>query len=85
MQAHFANVNLAANSFFVPDPTSMRYLNYGAAVSEVKTVLHPLYSFFSHNRHVARDSYRGHLGNSSCNMSFRPSNSTPAYWKILMN
>lgn len=36
LQAHYANVNLAANSFFVPDPTSTRYLNYGAAVSEVE-------------------------------------------------
>ncbi|KAH6810797.1 abscisic aldehyde oxidase 3 [Perilla frutescens var. frutescens] len=36
LQAHYADVNLAANSFFVPDPTSTTYLNYGAAVSEVE-------------------------------------------------
>ncbi|KAL8548801.1 hypothetical protein ACS0TY_007898 [Phlomoides rotata] len=36
LQAHSENVNLAANSFFVPDPSSTKYLNYGAAVSEVE-------------------------------------------------
>ncbi|CAA0805951.1 Abscisic-aldehyde oxidase [Striga hermonthica] len=35
LQAHYRNVNLAANSYFVPDSSSNRYLNYGAAVSEV--------------------------------------------------
>lgn len=30
-------VNLSASTYFVPDSTSMQYLNYGAAVSEVKT------------------------------------------------
>lgn len=29
-------VNLSASSYFVPDFSSMQYLNYGAAVSEVK-------------------------------------------------
>jgi len=28
-------VNLSASSFFVPSMTSMSYLNYGAAISEV--------------------------------------------------
>ncbi|KAL1552861.1 aryl-alcohol oxidase 3 [Salvia divinorum] len=36
LQANYAAVNLAANSLFVPDPTAMKYLNYGAAVSEVE-------------------------------------------------
>ncbi|PIN06489.1 Xanthine dehydrogenase [Handroanthus impetiginosus] len=36
LQAHYANVNLAVNSFFVPDYSSIKYLNYGAAVSEVE-------------------------------------------------
>ncbi|GER40664.1 aldehyde oxidase, partial [Striga asiatica] len=30
--AHYRNVNLAANSYFVPESNSTRYLNYGAAV-----------------------------------------------------
>ncbi|KAL6564919.1 aryl-alcohol oxidase 3 [Orobanche minor] len=36
LQAHYQNVNLAATSYFVPDSSSTRYLNYGAAVSEVE-------------------------------------------------
>ncbi|XP_028752549.1 abscisic-aldehyde oxidase [Neltuma alba] len=35
-QAHLQAVNLSATSFFVPGITSMNYLNYGAAVSEVE-------------------------------------------------
>ncbi|XP_059429456.1 indole-3-acetaldehyde oxidase-like isoform X1 [Corylus avellana] len=38
-QAHLQAVNLSASSYFVPDLTSMRYLNYGAAVSEVEVNL----------------------------------------------
>lgn len=47
-------VNLSASTYFVPDSTSMQYLNYGAAVSEVQTsmlllpiFLFPLCSFVS--------------------------------------
>ncbi|KAL7113652.1 hypothetical protein ACP275_04G073300 [Erythranthe tilingii] len=36
LQAHFRNINLGVNSYFVPDSSSSRYLNYGAAVSEVE-------------------------------------------------
>ncbi|KAI3450113.1 hypothetical protein Pfo_006778 [Paulownia fortunei] len=36
LQAHIQNINLGANSFFVPESSSSRYLNYGAAVSEVE-------------------------------------------------
>ncbi|KAL0435241.1 UNVERIFIED_CONTAM: Abscisic-aldehyde oxidase [Sesamum radiatum] len=36
LQAHYKSVNLAANSFFVPDSSSTKYLNYGAAVSEAE-------------------------------------------------
>ncbi|XP_027104274.2 abscisic-aldehyde oxidase-like isoform X1 [Coffea arabica] len=36
LQAHFEAVNLAVNSYYVPDLNSMQYLNYGAAVSEVE-------------------------------------------------
>ncbi|KAL0389243.1 UNVERIFIED_CONTAM: Indole-3-acetaldehyde oxidase [Sesamum calycinum] len=36
LQAHYKNINLAAHSFFVPDSSSTKYLNYGAAVSEVE-------------------------------------------------
>ncbi|MCD7452729.1 aryl-alcohol oxidase 2 [Datura stramonium] len=35
-QAQFQAVNLAANSYYVPESSSMKYLNYGAAVSEVE-------------------------------------------------
>ncbi|KAM4083929.1 hypothetical protein ACB094_08G094000 [Castanea mollissima] len=35
-QAYVLSVNLSASSFFVPDPTSMQYRIYGAAVSEVE-------------------------------------------------
>ncbi|XP_019239887.1 PREDICTED: indole-3-acetaldehyde oxidase-like [Nicotiana attenuata] len=35
-QAHMQAVNLAANSYYVPASSSMQYLNYGAAVSEVE-------------------------------------------------
>ncbi|VFR02987.1 unnamed protein product [Cuscuta campestris] len=36
LQAHGEAVNLAVNSYYVPDLSSMIYLNYGAAVSEVE-------------------------------------------------
>nr|GLL32431.1 abscisic-aldehyde oxidase-like [Ipomoea trifida] len=36
LQAHVIAVNLAANSYYVPGLSSMSYLNYGAAVSEVE-------------------------------------------------
>lgn len=36
MQANLQSVNLSASSYFVPKFTSMRYINYGAAVSEVE-------------------------------------------------
>ncbi|KAI3522867.1 hypothetical protein L1887_00919 [Cichorium endivia] len=38
-QANMQSVNLSASSFFVPEFTSMRYINYGAAVSEVEVNL----------------------------------------------
>ncbi|KAK1434885.1 hypothetical protein QVD17_00639 [Tagetes erecta] len=38
-QANIHAVNLSASSFFVPEFTSMRYINYGAAVSEVEVNL----------------------------------------------
>ncbi|CAA2978249.1 indole-3-acetaldehyde oxidase-like [Olea europaea subsp. europaea] len=36
LQAHLQDVNLAASSYYVPESSSVRYLNYGAAVSEVE-------------------------------------------------
>ncbi|MFS8005087.1 putative aldehyde oxidase [Helianthus anomalus] len=39
MQANMQSVNLSANSFFVPEFTSMSYINYGAGVSEVEVNL----------------------------------------------
>ncbi|KAE8037661.1 hypothetical protein FH972_010233 [Carpinus fangiana] len=36
-QAHLQAVNLSASSYFVPDLTSMQYLNYGAAASGGKS------------------------------------------------
>ncbi|OMO91075.1 Aldehyde oxidase/xanthine dehydrogenase, a/b hammerhead [Corchorus capsularis] len=39
LQAHFASVNLSANSLFIPEASSTHYLNYGAAVSEVEVNL----------------------------------------------
>ncbi|CAA0833538.1 Benzaldehyde dehydrogenase (NAD(+ [Striga hermonthica] len=36
LQAYNQNVNMAANSYFVPESSSAEYLNYGAAVSEVE-------------------------------------------------
>ncbi|KAJ4724641.1 putative Aldehyde oxidase [Melia azedarach] len=38
-QAYGQSVNLAANSLYVPEFSSMQYLNYGAAVSEVEVNL----------------------------------------------
>lgn len=38
-QAQMQSVNLSAHSYYVPDFTSMKYLNYGAAVSEVEVDL----------------------------------------------
>ncbi|GFP91165.1 abscisic-aldehyde oxidase [Phtheirospermum japonicum] len=35
-QAHSQHINLAAQSYFVPESSSSRYLTYGAAVSEVE-------------------------------------------------
>lgn len=35
LHANMQSVNLSASSFFVPEFNSMRYINYGAAVSEV--------------------------------------------------
>ncbi|KAL8245186.1 hypothetical protein R6Q59_011444 [Mikania micrantha] len=37
--ANMHSVNLSASSFFVPESASMRYINYGAAVSEVEVNL----------------------------------------------
>ncbi|GAB4859896.1 aryl-alcohol oxidase 3 [Ancistrocladus abbreviatus] len=39
LQAYAEAVNLSASSYYVPDSTSMHYLNYGAAVSEVEVNL----------------------------------------------
>ncbi|GAB4859898.1 aryl-alcohol oxidase 3 [Ancistrocladus abbreviatus] len=39
LQAYVEAVNLSASSYYVPDSTSMHYLNYGAAVSEVEVNL----------------------------------------------
>ncbi|KAI3964319.1 hypothetical protein MKW92_015183 [Papaver armeniacum] len=36
VQAHLQSVNLSASTYYVPDLSSVRYLNYGAAVSEVE-------------------------------------------------
>ncbi|GAA0140764.1 oxidoreductase [Lithospermum erythrorhizon] len=36
LQAHYTSVNLSASSYYVPDRSSMQYLNYGAAVGEVE-------------------------------------------------
>ncbi|PWA65673.1 abscisic aldehyde oxidase 3 [Artemisia annua] len=36
MQANFQSVHLSASAYFVPEFTAMRYINYGAAVSEVE-------------------------------------------------
>lgn len=38
-QAQVQSINLSAHSYYVPDSTSMTYLNYGAAVSEVEVDL----------------------------------------------
>ncbi|KAK6802672.1 hypothetical protein RDI58_000455 [Solanum bulbocastanum] len=35
-QAKFQAINLSANSYYLPEFSSMKYLNYGAAVSEVE-------------------------------------------------
>ncbi|CAN6465039.1 unnamed protein product [Victoria cruziana] len=39
LQAHRQMVNLSASSYWIPDPASIRYLNYGAAASEVEVDL----------------------------------------------
>lgn len=39
LQANMMAVNLSASTYFVPDSTSMQYLNYGAAVSKVEVNL----------------------------------------------
>ncbi|XVF05023.1 hypothetical protein REPUB_Repub05bG0135500 [Reevesia pubescens] len=39
LQAYLSSVNLSAISLYVPDFSSMKYLNYGAAVSEVEVNL----------------------------------------------
>ncbi|KAK6235333.1 hypothetical protein SCA6_010670 [Theobroma cacao] len=39
LQAYGSSVNLSTNSLYVPDFSSMQYLNYGAAVSEVEVNL----------------------------------------------
>ncbi|KAI3925009.1 hypothetical protein MKW92_020263 [Papaver armeniacum] len=36
VQAHLQSVNLSESTYYVPDLSSVRYLNYGAAVSEVE-------------------------------------------------
>ncbi|XP_068650311.1 indole-3-acetaldehyde oxidase-like [Aristolochia californica] len=38
-QAFLKSVNLSASTYWVPDYSSMKYLNYGAAISEVETDL----------------------------------------------
>ena len=39
IQASLEAVNLSASSYYVPDFASMKYLNYGAAVSEASLCL----------------------------------------------
>lgn len=39
LQANSQSVNLSASSYFVPEFSSMRYINYGAAVTEVEVNL----------------------------------------------
>lgn len=39
VQAYFQSVNLSANSLYVPEFASMKYLNYGAAVSEASSFM----------------------------------------------
>lgn len=45
-QANMHAVNLSASSLFVPEFTSMRYINYGAAVSEVSFMANIVYLFY---------------------------------------
>ncbi|KAF3650790.1 hypothetical protein FXO38_15603 [Capsicum annuum] len=42
-QAQMQSVNLAANSYYVPESGSMSYLNFGAAVSEVNLLFPSLF------------------------------------------
>lgn len=46
VQANLQAVNLSVNSMFIPDFVAMRYLNYGAAVSEVSLQLTPPFVFY---------------------------------------
>ena len=45
-QATRQAVNLSASSYYVPDSSSMQYLNYGAGVSEASPSIFPQKSFF---------------------------------------
>lgn len=45
VQANKEAVNLSVNSMYVPDFVSMRYLNYGAAVSEASALRNPRFVF----------------------------------------
>lgn len=45
LQANLQAVNLSVNSLYVPDFVSMRYLNYGAAVSEASALITPPFVF----------------------------------------
>ncbi|KAE8700231.1 Indole-3-acetaldehyde oxidase [Hibiscus syriacus] len=42
LQAYQTSVNLSASTLFIPEPASMNYLNYGAAVSEATSGEPPL-------------------------------------------
>ena len=39
-------MNLSVSSYYVPDSSSMQYLNYGAGVSEVSPSIFPQKPFF---------------------------------------
>lgn len=43
-QAYDRSINLASQSYFVPESSSAQYLNYGTAVSEVIHCIRPLVS-----------------------------------------
>ena len=45
MQANLESVNLSVNSMYIPDFVSMRYLNYGVAVSEASALITPPFVF----------------------------------------
>ena len=55
-------MNLSASSYYVPDSSSMQYLNYGAGVSEASPSIFPQKPFFCSQNKKNKDNRENTFG-----------------------